>query len=373
MSRETLMQLWNQLLLRTNGDVDRALAVLEELWNRYDFFGGEYTFEQFVQDLERDGLIRRTADGRRRTGNRGEPGESDDDADGVPGMLDDYELTPRGERMIRQSALDEVFGDLQSVGAGEHRTPREGTGGDPLSETRPFQPGDLSSDVDFTRSIQNSLKRSGLDEFGLQEDDLEVYEKEHFASCATVLMIDISHSMILYGEDRITPAKQVAIALAELIQTRYPKDSLEVITFGDDADIISVRDLPYLRVGPYHTNTKAGLRLAQRLLSKKRQTNKQIFMITDGKPSVIHEHGHLYKNSFGLDPRIVSKTLEEADACRRKRIRISTFMIADDPVLVRFIDELTKLNKGRAYYSSLDRLGGYVFVDYVKNRRRRLR
>ena len=196
---------------------------------------------------------------------------------------------------------------------------------------------------------------------------------EHQTTCATVLMIDISHSMILYGEDRITPAKQVALALSELIMTRFPKDYIALITFGDDAQLVSINELPFLTVGPYHTNTRAGLQLARDLLRRRGgNVNKQIFMVTDGKPSAIFEpSGRLYKNSFGLDPKIVNKTLDEAVACRRERIPITTFMVARDPYLVNFVEELTKANHGWAYYSSLNNLGGFVFVDYIRNRRKK--
>jgi uncharacterized protein with von Willebrand factor type A (vWA) domain len=177
--------------------------------------------------------------------------------------------------------------------------------------------------------------------------------------------------MILYGEDRITPAKEVALALLELIRTRYPKDSLHVAVFGDDAAEIPADQIPYLSVGPYHTNTKAALQLAQRILATRRQPNKQIFMVTDGKPSAIREGGFLYKNSWGLDAKIVNKTLDEATICRRRGIPISTFMVARDPHLVNFVERLTETNRGRAYYTGLDELGRFLFVDYVRNRRRR--
>jgi uncharacterized protein with von Willebrand factor type A (vWA) domain len=187
-----------------------------------------------------------------------------------------------------------------------------------------------------------------------------------------VLLLDISHSMILYGEDRITPAKKVALAMAELIQTRYPKDSLQVALFGDDATEVSVRQLPYVGAGPYHTNTRAALQLAQRLLLRKKHPNKQIFMVTDGKPSAITEHGRLYKNPFGLDPKIVGLTLEEAAACRRNKIVITTFMLTQDPTLVDFVNKLTQVNRGRAYFSAADDLGGSVFVDYLRNRKKKI-
>lgn len=221
--------------------------------------------------------------------------------------------------------------------------------------------------------MTNLFKRTGdIDGPDLREDDIRVYETEYQTSCATVLMIDVSHSMILYGEDRITPAKQVALALAELIKTKYPKDSLDVILFGDEAQRVSVRDIPYIQVGPFHTNTRAGLRLARQLLKRMRGTNKQIFMVTDGKPSALTmENGTIYKNSWGLDPMIVNKTLDEAVACRRDGIAISTFMVASDSWLVKFIEDLTKANKGRAFYTGLDGLGKDLMVDYVRNRRKR--
>jgi uncharacterized protein with von Willebrand factor type A (vWA) domain len=175
----------------------------------------------------------------------------------------------------------------------------------------------------------------------------------------------------LYGEDRITPAKQVALALSELILSKYKKDSLSIVLFGDDAKEVSVSELPFVTVGPYHTNTKAGLELSRHLLRRKKNTNKQIFMITDGKPSAIFESAsdrRIYKNSFGLDPKIINKTLDEAVACRREKIKITTFMISDDPYLVRFVQDFTKANKGKAYYSSLNNLGEQVFVDYLKNK-----
>ena len=180
--------------------------------------------------------------------------------------------------------------------------------------------------------------------------------------------------MILYGEDRITPAKRVALALCELITTRYPKDSLNVLLFGDAAKEVSMAEIPYLSAGPYHTNTKAGLELAREILRKKKQLNRQIFMLTDGKPSALTErNGEIYKNPFGLDRRIVNKTLEEADNCRRLGIPITTFMLTTDPLLVDFVDRFTKANRGRAYYSDLESLGSFVLVDYMRNKRRRVR
>lgn len=343
-----VMKLWNEVLLMSAGDVEQALQWMEQLWQRYQLMQGQMTFEEFKAMLMQQGFV----------------------GEGEGGGL---EVTKKGERSIRQDSLEHIFKGLQSLGGGDHRTPHAGSSNEKLSETRPFNFGDLSSDIDYNVSIRNALKR-GLEEFSLQEDDLEVFETEQHTSCATVLMIDISHSMILYGEDRITPAKKVAIALTELIQTKYPKDSLQVITFGNEAEEVPIHRLPYLNVGPFHTNTQAGLQLAQRLLARKKHTNKQIFMITDGKPTVIVEQGQVYRNvSWSLDPLIVNRTLEEAERCRDRGIKISTFMIAQDTHLVEFVDKLTQVNKGRAYFSALDKLGGNIFVDYMKNRRRRVR
>jgi Ca-activated chloride channel family protein len=225
--------------------------------------------------------------------------------------------------------------------------------------------------IDLTSTLTNAFRRDGIDHFELQEDDLEVFETESFSSCATVVMLDISHSMILYGEDRITPAKQVALALAELVRTKFPKDFLAIVTFGDDARLIGLNELPFLNVGPYHTNTRAGLQMSRDLLRRCGTVNKQIFMITDGKPSAIFEpSGRLYKNPYGLDPKIINKTLDEAVQCRRERITVSTFMLAKDPMLVDFVEEFTKANQGRAFYSGLTKLGDLLFVDYVRNRRK---
>jgi uncharacterized protein with von Willebrand factor type A (vWA) domain len=347
---KNLLSLYNRLLLMTDGDVDEALRALEDLGERFGFFNEKFTLEDFKKRLQEQEVIRE------------ENGRN--------------VLTRKGERAIRKDSLDRIFSNLARDSAGEHRVPRTGVGGERITETRPYAFGDNVSDIDFLSSVRNSMRRTrgAFDEEGmaLHEDDLEVFETEHLASCATVVLIDVSHSMILYGEDRITPAKQAALALSELIMTRYPKDSIHVALFGDDAWEVKVRDIPYVSVGPFHTNTKAGLQLAQKILARQKHVNKQIFMITDGKPSAIHENGRLYKNAFGLDPKIVNKTLDEAVQCRRKRIPVTTFMVTQDPYLVRFVERFTELNTGRAYYSDLDSLGSYLFVDYSQNRKRRV-
>ena len=344
---ESLLSLFSYLVVKTSGDIEEALEWLKELARRHGVFDENLTMEDLIQKLKDLGII--------------------EEVQGVP------TLTTRGIQKLRQDALHHIFSDLKKSPAGTHETPHTGEGVDRLSETRPWSFGDLPTNLDLTSTLTNALRRGGIDSFSLEEDDLRVYETEHASSCATVVLVDISHSMILYGEDRITPAKQVALALAELIRIRFPKDSLICGVFGDDARVVSLAELPFLQVGPFHTNTRAGLQLARQLLRKLGNVNKQIFMITDGKPSAIFDDaGRLYKNPYGLDPRIVNKTLDEAVQCRREKVTVSTFMIARDPMLIEFVEEFTKANQGRAYFSSLDSLGEFIFVDYLKNRRRSL-
>jgi uncharacterized protein with von Willebrand factor type A (vWA) domain len=346
---EQLLSIFNQLLLHVDGDVGRALEILDDLGQRHGFFNKEFGIAEFKKWLE--GRHQIAADGR-----------------------GGFALTKRGEQDLRASTLDPIFGSLQRDASGEHRVAQHGVGHERLPETKPWSFGDPLHLVDPMETLSNAVKRGGIDDITIDEEDLRVYETEHLSSCATALLIDVSHSMVLYGEDRITPAKRVALALCELITTRYVKDSLSVILFGDTAWEVPMADLPYLSTGPYHTNTKAGLELAREILRKKKQANRQIIMLTDGKPSALTErNGEIYKNPFGLDRRVVNKTLEEAEYCRRLGIPITTFMLTTDPLLVDFVERFTEINRGRAYYSELDRLGSFVLVDYVKNRKRRVR
>ncbi len=342
-----LKQLFSILLIQEDGDVERALELLRLIGERYGLFDEDLTFEDFKQRLMSEKLIGETPSG--------------------------TALTPRGERFIRTESLNQVFTNLKRGGGpGGHRTPYSGRGSERLSETRPYSFGDEWSDIDFIGSFRNAFFRD-TDAATLQEEDLQVFETEEHVSVATALLLDVSHSMILYGEDRITPAKRVALALVELIRTRYPKDALHVILFGDTAREIPVGKLLYAGVGPYHTNTQAALRLARQILIRKKHTNKQIFMITDGKPTALFEDNHLYLNAWGLDPKIINKTLDEAAECRRHKIPITTFMLAREPLLVQFVKKLTKVNKGRAFLASLDRLEQTVFIDFLQNRQRRVR
>jgi Ca-activated chloride channel homolog len=336
-------------LLALSGDVEQALAHLERIGKRLGLFDRRFGQADFKKWLEKNEVVRSA------------PGEA-------------LALTSRGERGLRTESLDLIFSKLRHGSAGDHRVAALGEGTERTSETREWSFGDDLSLLDRAGSLREAARRSLDGEIELREEDLRVFETEASASCATVLLLDVSHSMVLYGEDRITPAKRVALALVELIQTRYPKDSLEVVLFGDRAWQVDVAELPYVSVGPYHTNTREGLQLARDLLRRVRHPNKQIFMVTDGKPSALTEpDGSLYKNPFGLDRRVVNKTLEEAAYCRRLGLSVTTFMLTDDPTLVGFVDEFTRACSGRAYYTGLDRLGSFVFVDYLRNRKRRVR
>jgi Ca-activated chloride channel family protein len=337
------------LLNYTAGEAAETLAWMNELDKKYNLTTNEYGIGDFIDELKEKGYIKQ---------------------DEVSG---DFKITGKTEQVIRKSALEEIFGKLKKSGRGNHNSNLSGIGEEKNADRREYSFGDSLDQIDMTASIQNAQINHGIGNFTLTERDLEVEEKDFKTLTSTVLMIDISHSMILYGEDRITPAKKVAMALAELIKTRYPKDTLDIVVFGNDAWPISVKDLPYLQVGPYHTNTYAGLELAVDLLRRRKTNNKQIFMITDGKPTCLKENGRYYKNSMGLDRKVINKTLNMAAQCKRLRIPITTFMIAKDPYLQEFVREFTQTNGGKAFYSSLNGLGEYIFEDYIKNRRKTVR
>jgi uncharacterized protein with von Willebrand factor type A (vWA) domain len=345
---DELLDLFQRLLQHTAGDAREALEWMTRLDGEYGLTDDTMGIGDFVEELRRRGLI-------------------EDDEAGTP------RITPRTVRALRRRSLEEVFSRLRRGPAGGHRTAREGEGGEALPESRPFRPGDDVGRLDAAGTLHRALRRSGPDELSLTEDDLQVFETDHRTSTATVLMIDCSHSMVLYGEDRITPARTTAMALAELILTRYPKDTLDLVAFGTDAWPITIDELPFLEVGPWYTNTLAGLQRARDLLRRRRNRNRQILMITDGKPSCHYEAGRLYRNPYGLDRRIVNRVLDEAVVCRREGITISTFMVARDAYLQNFVRELTAENRGRAYYARPDDLGAYLFEDFVRNRSRHVR
>ena len=343
---EQLLDIFMQLLSYTNGDVGEALQWMNQLDKEYQLTDNEYGMGDFIDDLKDKGYI----DENRQTG--------------------EIAITPKTEQGIRRRSLEEIFGKLKKTKQGNHNTFKPGGGDEANPETRPFRFGDQIEQIDFTESIRNAQINHGIEHFNMQEDDLKIRETDYKSQTSTVLMIDISHSMILYGEDRITPAKKVAMALSELITTKYPKDTLDIVVFGNDAWPVEIKDLPYLQVGPYHTNTVAGLELAMDILRRRRNANKQIFMITDGKPTCLKVGKRYYKNSFGLDRKITSRCLNLAAQCKKLKIPITTFMIASDPYLQRFVNEFTETNNGKAFFASLDRLGSFIFRDFESGKRK---
>lgn len=343
---DDLLKLFHHLAVTFHGDADRALKYMQRL-QQNGFIDRSVDLARFREQLQKGNIVQPTPQGK-------------------------FALTKLGERFIRRGALEEIFGSLKKGMFGEHRTAHTGDGGEKLPEVRSYQFGDEFDRLDLNQSVRNSLVRAGAaGGLDLQEPDLVVHEVEHHTACATILLIDISHSMILYGEDRITPAKKVALALVELIRSKYPKDSIHVVVFGDEAVEIPIHKIAAIDAGPYHTNTKAALQLARRLLLAKKHPNKQVVLITDGKPSAIFDQGRLYVNPFGLDPKIVAQTLEEAAILRRYRMVVTTFMLTDHPQLVDFVEKLTRINRGRAYFTNCRDVGRALFVDYIRNRRKR--
>ena len=350
---DKLFEVFKELITHTSGDFDEAIDWLRELDKEYKLTNSMYTIDDFIEDLKKKGYIREELK-----------------EDGSSGTS----ITAKTERAIRQKALDQIFGNLKRSGNGNHKTKHSGNGDEHTGELREFHFGDALEQISLTESLRNAQINNGVGDFQLTEKDLVVEETQFKSQMSTVLMIDISHSMILYGEDRITPAKKVAMALAELITTRYPKDTLDILVFGNDAWTIAIRDLPYLKVGPYHTNTVAGLQLAMDLLRRKRNTNKQIFIITDGKPSCVREKdGDYSMNTNGLDEYIVNKCYSQAQQARKLHIPITTFMIANDPYLQKFVNRFTEENQGKAFYTGLKGLGEMIFEDYETNRKKRIK
>jgi Ca-activated chloride channel family protein len=349
---DKLFDVFKELITYTSGDLDEALEWIETLDKEYNLTNENYTLEDFVQELKDKGYIREEIE---------------------PDGKAKRSITAKTEQAIRKNALDQIFGKLKKQGIGNHKSNKSGLGDELTGDYREFQFGDTLENIAITESLKNAQINHGIGEFKLTENDLIIEDTHHKSQMSTVLMIDISHSMILYGEDRITPAKKVAMALSELITSRYPKDTLDIIVFGNDAWIIKVKDLPYLQVGPYHTNTVAGLELAMDILRRKRNTNKHIFMITDGKPSCLRlPDGQYYKNSNGLDEFIVEKCYNMAAYARKLHIPITTFMIAQDPYLQSFVEKFTESNKGKAFYTGLEGLGEMIFHDYDNNRKKRI-
>ena len=343
---EQLLNIFMQLLTYTNGDAAEALQWLNELDRQYQLTNPDYGLGDFIDVLKENGYLQ------------------ENPQDGT------ISITKKSEQSIRKRSLEEIFGKLKKSKQGNHQTFKPGQGDETNSDTRPFQFGDMPEQIDFTAPTRHAHIKHGVRSFPPQQHHRELRESDFKTQTSTVLMIDISHSMILYGEDRITPAKKVAMALSELITTKYPKDTLDIVVFGNDAWSIEIKDLPYLQVGPYHTNTVAGLELAMDILRRRKNPNKQIFMITDGKPTCLKIGKRYYKNSFGLDRKVVNRCINLAAQCKKLKIPITTFMIASDPYLQNFVQEFTEMNNGKAFFASLDNLGAFIFRDFESGKRK---
>jgi Ca-activated chloride channel homolog len=280
-----------------------------------------------------------------------------------------FEITDKALDFLGFKTLKDLLASLGKSSFGRHDTREMATGVESHGATRRYEFGDTLN-LDVNATLLSSIRRAGLKmPLDLDYQDLQVRQCEYQSSCATVLMLDCSHSMILYGEDRFTPAKKVALALTHLIRTQYPGDSLHMVLFHDSAEEIPFGELARVKVGPYYTNTREGLRLAQRILSRQKKDMRQIVMITDGKPSALTlEDGRIYKNAFGLDPLVVSETLHEVARCRRNGILINTFMLASDYGLVNFVQKVTEICRGKAYFTTPYTLGQYLLMDYMQKK-----
>jgi Ca-activated chloride channel family protein len=280
-----------------------------------------------------------------------------------------FEVTDKSLDFLGFKTLRDLLGSLGKSSYGRHDTRHEATGIETSGASKPYEFGDVLN-LDVTATLCSAISREGLSlPLEIEYRDLHVHQSEYQSSCATVLMLDCSHSMILYGEDRFTPAKKVAMALSHLIRTQYPGDSLSLVLFHDSAEEMPVSQIARVKVGPYYTNTREGLRVAQRVLERQRKDMKQIVMITDGKPSALTlPDGRIYKNAFGLDPLVISETLEEVNHCKRKNIMVNTFMLAQDFGLVQFVQKVTQMCRGKAYFTTPARLGEYVMMDYMQRK-----
>jgi Ca-activated chloride channel family protein len=288
---------------------------------------------------------------------------------GHPQQQARFEITDKSLDFLGYKTLRDLMGSLGKSSFGRHDTRDMSTGIETSGSSRTYEFGDVLN-LDITATLSSAIQREGLAlPLNIEYSDLQVHQCEYQSSCATVLMLDCSHSMILYGEDRFTPAKKVAMALSQLIRTQYPGDSLSLILFHDSAEEVPLSQLARVKVGPYYTNTREGLRLAQRILQRQRKDMKQIVMITDGKPSALTmEDGRIYKNAFGLDPLVVSQTLEEVAKCKRAGVMINTFMLASDYGLVQFVQKVTEMCRGKAYFTTPYTLGQYLLMDYMSRK-----
>ena len=332
------------------GKIDQlnAEGKLDELIDKLIQMLAQQRYISYAQDAHGDGHV--------------------DSPDREPGEAR-FEVTDKSLDFLGYKTLRDLLGTLGKSSYGRHDTRHWATGIEASGGSRHYEFGDVLN-LDTTATLNSAIAREGLTlPLNLEYDDLHVHQCEYQSSCATVVMLDCSHSMILYGEDRFTPAKRVAMALSHLIRTQYPGDSLSLVLFHDSAEEMPVSGIARVKVGPWHTNTREGLRVAQRILARQRKDMKQIVMITDGKPSALTlEDGRIYKNPYGLDPLVVSETLEEVARCKRSNIMINTFMLAQDFELVRFVQQVSQMCRGKAYFTSPDRLGEYLLMDFLQRK-----
>src|SRR6266850_598711 len=282
-----------------------------------------------------------------------------------------FEVTDKSLDFLGYKTLRDLLASFGRSSFGRHDTRDMSTGIEASGSSKPYEFGDTLN-LDITATLANAIQRDGLTlPLNIEYSDLRVHQCEYQSSCATVVMLDCSHSMILYGEDRFTPAKKVAMALSHLIRTQYPGDTLSLVLFHDSAEELPLSQLARVKVGPYYTNTREGLRLAQRILARQRKDMKQIVMITDGKPSALTEQdGRIYRNPFGLDPRVVALTLKEVANCRRQGIMVNTFMLARDYDLVAFVKKVCEMSRGKAYFTTPYTLGQFILMDYLNKKTR---
>jgi len=341
--RERLQQ------MAADGELDELIEKLIERMQQEDYISIDRPYEDQAPDPSRP------------SGAGGQAGENAPQAK--------FEITDKSLDFLGFKSLRNLLGSLGKSSFGRHDTRDLATGIEASGASRTYEFGDTLN-LDITATLSSAIQREGLSlPLNIEYSDLQVHQCEYQSSCATVLMLDCSHSMILYGEDRFTPAKKVAMALSHLIRTQYPGDSLSLVLFHDSAEEVPLSQLARVKVGPYYTNTREGLRLAQRILQRQKKDMKQIVMITDGKPSALTlEDGRIYKNAFGLDPLVVSQTLEEVSKCKRAGVLINTFMLASDYGLVQFVQKVTEMCRGKAYFTTPYTLGQYLLMDYMSRK-----
>src|SRR5580698_2919667 len=357
--------------------MDNLREALRQALEAGDLFDGE--MQQRIQEMTESGELDELLDKiiermeqENYISTQGRQNPNQQSTGGKAGMAEGqvrFEVTDKSLDFLGFKTLRDLLGSLGKSSFGRHDTRHFATGIEASGASKMYEFGDVLN-LDTTATLTSAIAREGISlPLNLEYSDLQVHQCEYQSSCATVVMLDCSHSMILYGEDRFTPAKKVAMALSHLIRTQYPGDSLSLVLFHDSAEEIPLSQLARVKVGPYYTNTREGLRLAQRILQRQRKDMKQIVMITDGKPSALTlEDGRIYKNAFGLDPLVVSQTLEEVSKCKRAGVMINTFMLASDYGLVQFVQKVTEMCRGKAYFTTPYTLGQYLLMDYMSRK-----